>query len=335
MSIDRVGLRRFWEALKAALLSKRSREALVFAFFVLISALFWVIQTLNGVFDMPVRVPVELIGVPENVVLTTEPPEQLVVTVRDKGTSLIRYINGTRIRPLVVDFAKSDDGSEYGMVMIPQAEIAGEIATILSSSTSIVSIDPDTLEYSYSRGTSRRVAVVPNASIYTNSLFYLANVHCSPDTVTAWGPKNVLDTLSTVTTSFLTLNDLTETRTIDVNLQAPRGVKLDPASIQMTAEVDMFTEKTVEVPIIGTNFPAGHTLRTFPATAKVTFRVGAKQYKLITAENFVITATYEDLISLADNDKLHLRLRSLPDGVSQVRISPETVDFLIEITGDE
>jgi hypothetical protein len=83
------------------------------------------------------------------------------------------------------------------------------------------------------------------------------------------------------------------------------------------------------VPIIGTNFPAGYTLRTFPPSAQVSFRIGAKDYKSVTADNFVLTATYEELLTLPDS-VLHLQLRSIPEGVSQVRIQPEAVQFLIE-----
>ena len=91
------------------------------------------------------------------------------------------------------------------------------------------------------------------------------------------------------------------------------------------------TEKQVEVPVVGTNFPAGFSLRTFPATAVVAFRVGSKDYKRITREQFVITATYEELMALPDSI-LTLKLRSVPEGVSQVRIQPQHVQFLIEQT---
>ena len=59
--------------------------------------------------------------------------------------------------------------------------------------------------------------------------------------------------------------------------------------------------------------------------------MGAKDYKTITEDNFVLTATYEELMALRDSI-LPLQLRSVPDGVSQVRIQPETVQFLIEQT---
>ena len=85
----------------------------------------------------------------------------------------------------------------------------------------------------------------------------------------------------------------------------------------------------MSVPIIGTNFPAGYALRTFPTSATITFRVGSRDFGRFTKENFVLTATYEELISRPDST-FRLQLRSVPEGVSQVRINPEVVQFLIE-----
>lgn len=327
-------MRRIWDATKAFMLTKRSRETAVFMFFVLLSALFWLIQTLNETFDMQMRFPLQLEKVPENVVITSDIPADVDVTVRDKGTALLKYVFTTVVQPVVVNFNDHDDGSLFGHVILTHPELMPQISDDLLSTTNVVEIRPDTIEYFYSRGGSKRMAVLPRGRITTDALYYLAGVTCNPDSVTVWAPSDMLDTMTAVTTSPLNLDRLTETRTLSAQLTTLRGMKTDPTEVMVTAEVDMFTEKSVSVPIIGTNFPAGYSLRTFPGVVTVRFRVGAKDYKKITAENFVITATYEELIDLPRNAKLWLKLRSLPEGVSQVHIVPEEVDFLIEQAND-
>ena len=49
----------------------------------------------------------------------------------------------------------------------------------------------------------------------------------------------------------------------------------------------------------------------------------------ITADDFHINVSYEELLKLG-TDKYTVKLKSLPRGVSHVRIHPEQVDFLIE-----
>ena len=81
---------RFLESFKTFLLSRLSREALVFAFFVLLSAGFWLMQALNETNELEIDYDLVLDNVPEGTVITSELPSPIEVVVRDKGTSLIR-----------------------------------------------------------------------------------------------------------------------------------------------------------------------------------------------------------------------------------------------------
>ena len=93
--------------------------------------------------------------------------------------------------------------------------------------------------------------------------------------------------------------------------------------------VDIYTEKTVEVPLRGVNFPADKVLRAFPSKVQVTFQVGLSRFRKITADDFHIRVSYEELLLLG-SDKYKVKLGHVPEGVTQVRIHPEQVDFLIE-----
>ena len=66
-----------------------------------------------------------------------------------------------------------------------------------------------------------------------------------------------------------------------------------------------------------------------PPKVNVTFQIGASNYRRITADDFTLVVNYEDLIENT-TCRCPLELRSLPQGVSHVRLSPESIDFLIE-----
>ena len=89
------------------------------------------------------------------------------------------------------------------------------------------------------------------------------------------------------------------------------------------------------VPVIGLNFPAEKKLRTFPAQVNITFRIESGRYHKISSEDFVLSTTYEDLLDNTENSKLTLHLKTVPEGVSNVRISPKQVDYLIEQVAQE
>ena len=105
--------------------------------------------------------------------------------------------------------------------------------------------------------------------------------------------------------------------------------KFVPWAIDLTLPVDIYTEKTVEVLLRGINFPADKVLRAFPSKVQVTFQVGLSRFREVNASDFVVNVSYEELLKLG-TDKYTVKLKSLPRGVSHVRIHPEQVDFLIE-----
>ena len=73
-------------------------------------------------------------------------------------------------------------------------------------------------------------------------------------------------------------------------------------------------------------------LRAFPSKVQITFQVGLKPefYRVGSqASDFVISVPYDELLQLGF-DKYTVRLNACPKGITQVRILPEQVDFLIE-----
>ena len=52
-------------------------------------------------------------------------------------------------------------------------------------------------------------------------------------------------------------------------------------------------------------------------------------YRQITNENFVLVVNYEDLLRTKGN-QCHLSLKTIPAGVSHVRITPQDVEYVIE-----
>ena len=143
-----------------------------------------------------------------------------------------------------------------------------------------------------------------------------------------------MDTLTAAYTERVDLENVADTLHKRVSLQKLKGVKFVPAYNDLSVYVDMYSEKTVEVPIVGINFPANKVLRTFPSKVQVTFQVGLMHFKEISSEDFFIGVTYEDILK-ANGDKLLLTLKSVPDYVSHARIIPASVDYLIEQTEGE
>lgn len=313
--------------MKDFLLSEKSREFFIFLFFFLVAGGFWLLQTLNNDYEAEFAIPVRLRKVPDNIILTSEPASKLHISVKDKGTVLLNYMLGKSFYPVTIDF--TEYLNEDSHVKIPASRFINEVMGQMKASTQLLSIDPDTLEYIYSTGASKRVPVRLNGSLKADRQYFFSDTLFQPDSVTAYAPEFMLDTIHAAYTQYVALENISDTIYQQLLLQAQRGVKLVPSSIQMILPVDIYTEKTVEVSLQGVDFPIDKTLRAFPSKVQITFQVGVSRFRDITADDFHINVSYEELQSLGTN-KYTVKLQNIPQGVSHVRINPEQVDFLIE-----
>lgn len=71
--------------------SARGKEVLLFLLFLLISYVFWLLLTLNNEMQEDLDVPVVVTDVPDSVTLISDIPPVIKVSVRDKGSVLMRY----------------------------------------------------------------------------------------------------------------------------------------------------------------------------------------------------------------------------------------------------
>ncbi len=300
-------------------------------FFLALSASFWVFLALNDEYEKDFAVTLRLNSVPDHVVITTELPATFHVVLKDRGSQLLNY-QYAGLPAINLDFRNYDRQS--GHVVLSPADIVKLLQQRLSPTTKIVSYKAERLEYYFNNGLNVRLPVELKANLKTEQLYGISSIRVIPDSVTAYAMPEVLDTLRSAITQSLNLANISESLVCKVNLAKMRGVKFDPSSVRVKINVDQMTEKSVDVPVKRVNFPAGKTLRTFPSKVKIIFQVGMSMYRKITADDFTLVVNYETLLKATDG-KIQLYLKSVPAGVSHVRIVPSTVDFLIEDVVEE
>ena len=133
-----------------------NKEFLIFLFFLGLSGGFWLLATLNETYEKDFIVPIHLTNLPKDVVITSNDDDVVRVTLRDKGFTIMGYLYTERLRPIVLNFANYANKSR-GKGVIPAADIQKQLYTHLSGSTKIVSVKPDTLEFFFNYGESKRV----------------------------------------------------------------------------------------------------------------------------------------------------------------------------------
>lgn len=307
---------------------KVNSELLVFLFCLALSCMFWLMMTLNDVYEREVPIRMELTGVPKNVVITTELDDTLRVIVRDKGYALASYFYGNGPDPIKIPF-ETHANRKTGVGTVTLAELKSLAASRLDGSSTVVSIRNERHNFYFNNGDYKRVPVRLTGSVTARQNYYLARTVIRPDSVTVYASLAVLDSINYIESDALNVTDLSDTLHLSVGLETRAGVKCSPAFITVDFFADVLTQQETEVPIRAINMAEGKRLRTFPSRVKVSYTVGAAISRSIRKSDFVVVADYHE-IQNNPQSKCRLHLTRKPAGVKSATLQTEEVDYLIE-----
>ncbi|MEG1546574.1 MAG: YbbR-like domain-containing protein, partial [Bacteroides sp.] len=62
------------------------------------------LQTLKNNYEVEFAIPLQLKNIPDDIVITAELPNELKITLKDKGTILLNYMLTQSFYPIVIDF---------------------------------------------------------------------------------------------------------------------------------------------------------------------------------------------------------------------------------------
>ena len=322
-----------WKVIKDFLFSKTNREFLVFLFFLALSSVFWLFMTLNETYEREFKIPVSIVNVPKNVVLTSEETDTVHMTIRDKGITLATYIYGDLLNNVKVNF--STYAHNNGTGTISASELQKLTYQQLANGSRITAIKPDRLEFFFNYGAKKRVAVRWNGRVIPEQLYFISRVQYWPDSVDVYASPEKLDSINIVYTEQLNYANFRDTLLVDAHLAKQKGVKMVPEKIKVGFFTDLLTDESIEgVPIQGINMPPGKALRTFPARVTIHFVTGINLYRSLKPEDFTVVADYQELKS-NPSEKCRIYLRKSPPGLSRVHMNIEEVDYLIEEKTEE
>ncbi|MCQ2132623.1 MAG: CdaR family protein [Bacteroidaceae bacterium] len=307
-------------------LTKINHELWVFIVFVCIAVAFWFIQVLKDQTSINIEYQLELKDLPGSVIITSSVPETVNVTVQGRGYALLEFMIKHKNRSVQIEY--SDVPHSRGVFTIDNYVWRKAFAKEFNQGVTLASVNPSIIEIYTSTGDHKQIPVMVNGNIKTQEQYQLCAVNVQPQYVDIYAPSEQFDTIRSISTEMLSLNALKDTTVVRVALNKPKGVKCVPDSVTVTACVDLFTSKTVKVPIYCENIPDDKILRTFPVMAEVAFSVSATMYPNITSDDFVAIVDYN---SIHPNDKkCRLMLKGHPEGISNVKLMPEYLDYIIE-----
>jgi len=316
--MGRLGLREKWESLRK---SANFHNVLVYLAFVVVVTLFWFMMALNDSVQKSYDVRININGVPDSVTFISVPPERMHVTVRDKGTSLLR--RGTP--SININFREFADD---GIFRFSKADLNAALKTTFGNSAVISSVSLDSLRLAYTSLKGKRVPLRVLADVSAASGNVIAGAPFSEQkAVLVFSTRDVLDTVMSVQTVRIVRRNLKETAEVEAKIVPIPGARVEPASVKITIPVEPLVSEESTVTVVARNVPKDISLLLFPSKVNVRYFVPMSHFG-DEDPGIEVWVDYDDT-SLVGTKKLPIRIGNHPAKVKNITLMTDSLEYTI------
>lgn len=298
---------------------------LTFAVFVGIAALFWLILTLNDSVQDGCIVNVKIINQPDSITFISNVPKTIHVEVKDKGSSLMRTM-WMKTPTLSLNFREL---AENGQMLCSRSDIMAALKETFGSSATILSSSLDSLRLIYTDRPGKSIPVIAEVNASAKAGYIVCGMPVSdPPRVTAYGPREILDTLHRVKTKSYVEQDLSETKSFISELKTIPGIRLIPATVNVKVNVEPLVAKEVMVTVMAENVPQDENLLLFPSNVRVSYYVPMSEFS-DDKKAVRVVVDYNDLMGHR-GERLPLRIEHV-SGITAVnpRLHSDSVEYTL------
>ncbi|MBG0780875.1 MAG: hypothetical protein H0S84_01255 [Bacteroidales bacterium] len=301
---------------------------MVFLFFLLLSAFFWLLIKLSDVYTVSYVYTVRLTEVPADQFIQNPESNILRFTVESSGYNilLINIFRNSKRKlniPLNEVVYRQIKDKTYA---ISTSQLRESLSKKLRLNETELSFSVNELYFDMEKLVSKRIPVRVDTKLEFREEFGLYDtIVYSPKTIEVFGPADLLDTIRSVKTSLLKEEDVFRSFSKRLKLVLPHeSLKTSTNEIEVKVDVARFTEAQFEIPV---HSPDNLHLKLFPDVVNIYFSVAMRDYASIKPEQFFVEVD-ESQISQRPQ-YLSLQLATKPEKVKVIRLIPQKVEYLI------
>lgn len=316
-------------ALKSKILKTiKSKRINVLLLFFLLAFAILVLTKLSNDYTDTLTLNVETSNVPEEFVVLNDSTHKLKVTLTTHGFKWLKHYMWT---PKVnVDFVEDVSRLDSSFVWSKSKGYLS-VSNQFDKKTKILSINPDSLKFRYDVNTVKYLPIIANTNIsYEPGYNVLNAIEIDPDSVKVIGPATLLSKLE-----YLETEDF-EKKAVKTSINSKIPLQLDGLNgairiavkeVTLRAEVEKFTEGTLNLPIQVINVPNGMLLKHFPKSVKVSYYTSLNAFNSITVSDFKVVCDYNDI--QVNSSYLTPFIVKQPKVVKSTRLHQQKIEFII------
>ncbi|MEJ5267421.1 MAG: CdaR family protein [Bacteroidales bacterium] len=310
----------------------RSRNVLIFIFFVIISTILWFLNALNKTYVTDFNLNISFINIPENLIQKNI-SKTFIIKVKGTGFSLIREKFNNLDIPINIDlnnknikiFSLENSSEKY----ILTRDIVPLISKLFSDEVSIGKIIPDTIFFVDKRCISKTVPIKANLVFPENDISnFISEIIISPKKITIYGEKGIIDTINYLYTQpreviLTSLNNYFELPILD---KFEGKINFSIKKVIVNVKVKEFTEKKLLVKITPENFPEEFDVILSPNEVNIVCKIPLSDYENIKSEDFHAFVDYQ----IRGKDMIQVKVESKNTKARVTQINPEFINYILQ-----
>ncbi len=295
----------------------------MFISFVAISFVIWFFKKFSKEYQEEIKMKIELVDIPRSFIISSVSDSILNLNLKATGFQFLYYylLDNT----IQISFQKAIYKNN-----IAKLEVASEFNKLqdqLFGDIQILSFFPSKIEIIYQPKFSKKVPVViPKFNLDVG--YSITKINLDPDSIIVTGPKNILADIINVNLNYKNESPLKSNFFQKTPIKL-KGNELSYNFNQVNVEVlvDLFSEKTLNVPISVSNYPKNRVLKLFPSQVELVFSSSIVNLKKIKPSDFKVGFNYDSIDK--ENNTAKIKLLKSPLSADNVRLDPQDVFFLI------
>lgn len=298
-----------------------------FSFFLLFSAVVWILVQFSKTYTQVVEIPVNYINAPLDKSISDEKPDHIDLQLQDNGFSIYYY----RIfnPKLQIDLSKAKEAGDK-LVFTVQNHLSdiGEQLKV-DFENSVIVQEEIVVPFQFKK--EKMLKVEPRIEVsYAVGFSAAEPVKLEPDSVKVSGPEKIIDTLSSVSTRNIKLNKVNNdlSGTVDIDTSRLGELSFYENSVNYFQKVEKFTEGSAEIAIEVINVPEDLNLAYFPKTVIIYYQVNLERFDSVSAADFRVVCNYNDIKK--GDDYMIAQIVEKPEFVNNVRLNERRIQFVIK-----
>jgi len=305
----------------------KNKNTRMFLFFILLSFIFWLLINLSKVYISNADVYVTYYNLPKTKIIKRPPKKHIKFELKAGGFKFLTYqIDNPNIKLNLAHLHHLKKDMYY---YLPNKHLR-DLQLQFSSDVELLSVDTDTIYIELTSLASKKVKVIPNINIEFKNGYNLAKpIIVKPKSVIIIGPKSILDTIKSIKTIKLDLNNIASniSKKLFLNNYNNR-IKTSRTKVNIEIKVAKFTETSISINFKVINVPKGYKINTIPKEIKLKYQVSLSDFNKVSPSMFEVVCDF----SKSAKDSLNYlipEIVSKPDFVNSIQILPNKIEYLL------